>query len=64
MASDGEDINITPAESLASATDTEDEELDPPHGNSDFESDDEILEVEEARSPPAPTAPEDCPWLP
>jgi len=44
MASDGEDINITPAESLASATDTEDEELDPPHGNSDFESDDEILE--------------------
>ncbi|XP_016954987.1 transcription initiation factor TFIID subunit 10 [Drosophila biarmipes] len=47
MASDGEDINITPAESLASATDTEDEELDPSHVNSDLESDDEVLEVEE-----------------
>ncbi|XP_034667195.1 transcription initiation factor TFIID subunit 10 [Drosophila subobscura] len=47
MASDGEDMNVTPAESLASATDTEDEEppLSPKH-LSDQESEDD-LEVEE-----------------
>ncbi|XP_017006848.1 transcription initiation factor TFIID subunit 10 [Drosophila takahashii] len=48
MASDGEDINVTPAESLASATDTEDEEMEPPQVHSDLDSDEEEqLEVEE-----------------
>ncbi|XP_043655882.1 transcription initiation factor TFIID subunit 10 [Drosophila teissieri] len=47
MASDGEDMNITPAESLASATDTEDEETDLPALQSDLNSDEEQLEVEE-----------------
>ncbi|XP_016991268.1 transcription initiation factor TFIID subunit 10 [Drosophila rhopaloa] len=46
MASDGEDINVTPAESLASATDTEDEEMEP-QLLSDPDSDVEDLEVEE-----------------
>ncbi|BFF94837.1 transcription initiation factor TFIID subunit 10 [Drosophila madeirensis] len=47
MASDGEDMNVTPAESLASATDTEDEEPPlSPKQLSDQESEDD-LEVEE-----------------
>ncbi|XP_017130201.1 transcription initiation factor TFIID subunit 10 [Drosophila gunungcola] len=46
MASDGEDVNITPAESVASATDTEDEELEP-QLHSDLDSDAEDLDVEE-----------------
>ncbi|XP_039485853.1 transcription initiation factor TFIID subunit 10 [Drosophila santomea] len=47
MASDGEDMNVTPAESLASATDTEDEETDSPALQSDLNSDEEQLDVEE-----------------
>ncbi|XP_022214897.1 transcription initiation factor TFIID subunit 10 [Drosophila obscura] len=48
MASDGEDVSLTPAESLASATDTEDEEHpSSPKQHSDQESDEEDLEVEE-----------------
>lgn len=45
MASDGEDINVTPAESLASATDTEDEEMGG-QVHSDMETDEEDLDVE------------------
>ncbi|XP_017075604.1 transcription initiation factor TFIID subunit 10 [Drosophila eugracilis] len=46
MASDGEDINVTPTESLASATDTEDEETEP-QLQSEPDSDADDLEVEE-----------------
>ncbi|XP_017154757.2 transcription initiation factor TFIID subunit 10 [Drosophila miranda] len=47
MASDGEDVNLTPTESLA--TDTEDEEHPlSPQQHSDQETDEEDLEVEEA----------------
>ncbi|KAH8261859.1 hypothetical protein KR038_006047 [Drosophila bunnanda] len=45
MASDGEDISLTPAESLASATDTEDEEMGG-QVHSDMETDEEDLDVE------------------
>ncbi|XP_017047571.1 transcription initiation factor TFIID subunit 10 [Drosophila ficusphila] len=46
MASDGEDISVTPAESLASATDTEDDDNEP-QIHSDLDSDAEDLDVEE-----------------
>ncbi|KAH8267501.1 hypothetical protein KR018_009381 [Drosophila ironensis] len=46
MASDGEDLSMTPAESLASATEDEDDDI-PPHVNSDPESGGEAEEEEE-----------------
>lgn len=46
MASDGEDITITPTESISSITDTEDEEASA-HLQSDLESEVEDPDVEE-----------------
>ncbi|EDX03520.1 transcription initiation factor TFIID subunit 10 [Drosophila simulans] len=47
MASDGEDITVTPAESVTSATDTEEEDIDSPLMQTELHSDEEQLDVEE-----------------
>eukprot|EP00099_Drosophila_melanogaster_P014429 NP_477463.1 TBP-associated factor 10 [Drosophila melanogaster] len=47
MASDGEDISVTPAESVTSATDTEEEDIDSPLMQSELHSDEEQPDVEE-----------------